>query len=130
MVGIIDVEIQAANPSMPLFPMRAFEGSPSSIRVRNVPKRIGKWAIEKIYFSATYPDNSNHSIECVLVGGVWVGTIEGCNIIGHVKNGYSIFADGTDENGNVVTDYCLGKGDIQILDARGITEPLQNVKFV
>lgn len=117
MIGIIDVEIQAYNPSMPLFPMRAFEGSPSSVRIRNVPKRIGKWAIDKVYFAVTYPDNTTKTVECLLTGGVWVGTVDGCNTIGSVKNGYSIFADGTDENGNAVNSYCLGKGDVVILDA-------------
>lgn len=115
---------------MPLFPMRAFQGSPSSVRVRNVPKRIGKWNIEKVYFSYVYPDNTDGNVECVLVGGVYVGTIAGCNTVGNVQNGYSIFADGEDENGNAVTGYCLGKGDIKILDAGGITQPLQNTTFV
>lgn len=130
MIGTIDVEIQAHNPSMPLYPIRAFEGSPSSIRIRNVPKKIGTWSITKIYFSVTYPDNTTHVVECKHVGGVYVGTITGCNTVGNVQNGYSIYADGVDENGNAVTNYCLGKGDIQILDARGITEPLKNTKFV
>lgn len=130
MIATVDISIQAANPSLPLFPMRAFEGSPSSIRIRNVPKRIGDWVIDKVYFAVTYPDNSTQTIECKLVGGVYVGTIAGCDTIGNVKNGYSIFADGKDENGNAVTDYCLGKGDVQILDARGIIQPLQNTTFV
>ena len=130
MIGVIDVEIQAANPSMPLFPIRAFQGSPSSVRVRNVPKKIGKWNIEKVYASIAYPDNTTHTVECRLTGGIYVGTISGCGTIGKVENGYSIFADGTDENGAAVTNYCLGKGDVQILDASGIVEPLQNTKFV
>jgi hypothetical protein len=58
MIATVDISIQAANPSMPLFPMRAFEGSPSSIRIRNVPKRIGDWVIDKVYFAVTYPDNT------------------------------------------------------------------------
>lgn len=130
MIATVDISVQAANPSMPLFPMRAFEGSPSSIRIRNMPKRIGDWVIDKVYFAVTYPDNTTQTIECKLVGGVYVGTTTGCDTIGNVKNGYSIFADGKDENGNAVTNYCLGKGDVQILDARGITQPLQNTTFV
>lgn len=130
MIGIVDVSVQAHNPSMPLFPMRAFEGSPSSVRIRSVPKKIGSWQINKVYFAVAYPDNTTQTVECKLVGGVYVGTIAGCDTVGNVQNGYSIYADGVDENGNAVTNYCLGKGDIQILDARGITQPLQNTTFV
>lgn len=123
MIGIVDVEIQAANPSIQLFPMRAFQGSPSSIRVRNVPKKIGDWVISKVFFTVAYPDNSVHTTECKLIGGVYVGTVDGCNKVGVQKNGYSIFADGVDENGDEVKNYCLGKGDVYILDADGIIEP-------
>lgn len=65
MIGTISVEIQAANPSMPLFPLRAFINSPTSLRIRNVPKKIGDWSITKVYVSAAYPDNSIQSTECV-----------------------------------------------------------------
>lgn len=123
MIGVIDVECQAANPNMPLHPMRAFVSSPSSIRVRNVPRRIGDWCIRNVYFTAIYPDGTIKTANCVLVGGVWVGTIEGTTTSGISQNGYTIFADGTDENGNNVTGYILGKGDIEILDADGTLKP-------
>lgn len=123
MIKTIDVECNAANPNLPLKPMFAFVNSPSSIRVRNVPKRIGDWCIRKVYFTAVYPDSTVKTAECVLTGGVWVGTIEGTNTSGTSKNGYTIFADGTDENGNNVTGYVLGKGDIEILEADGTLSP-------
>lgn len=123
MIGIVDVEVQALNPSMPLYPMRAFVSSPSSIRVRNVPKRIGKWCIENVSFVVAYPDGSIKSADCVLVGGVWTGTIEGTQTSGTSKKGYTIFASGTDENGNNVTGYILGKGDVEILEADGTLSP-------
>ncbi len=59
----------------------------------------------------------------MLVGGIWVGTIQGTSTSGTSKNGYTIFADGTDENGNNVTGYILGKGDIEILEADGTMSP-------
>ena len=115
---------------MPLFPLRAFVNSPSSIRVRNVPKKIGNWQITKVYFNAAYPDNSIKSADCVLVGGVWVGTIEGSSTSGSSLNGYTIFADGVDENGNSVNGYVLGKGDIQILEADGTITPGETTYYV
>lgn len=48
MIGIVDVSVQAANPNMPLNPFRAFVNSPSSLRIRNVPKRIGDWNISSV----------------------------------------------------------------------------------
>lgn len=123
MIGVVDVECQAANPNMPLYPMRAFVGSPSSLRLRNVPKRIGDWCIRSVEFTAVYPDGTVKSASCVLTGGVWVGTIEGTSTSGTSKNGYTIFASGTDENGNAVTGYILGRGDIEILEADGTLAP-------
>jgi hypothetical protein len=38
------------------------------------------------------------------------------------KNGYTIVASGIDENGEVVSDYILGKGDVEILNADSIVE--------
>jgi len=58
MIAVVDVKIQAENPAMPLWPMRAYVGSPSSIRVRNVPKKIGDWCINKVTFVVNYPDNT------------------------------------------------------------------------
>lgn len=48
MIGTIDVDVQAKFPNMPLDPMMAYVGSPSSIRVRNAPKRIGDWCIRSV----------------------------------------------------------------------------------
>lgn len=123
MIGTIDVEVQALNPNMPLYPMRAYVGSPSSIRIRNVPKRIGKWCIDAVYFTVVYPDSSIKTAQCVLTGGVWTGTVEGTVTSGISENGYTIFADGTDENGNPVTGYILGRGDVKILEADGTIVP-------
>lgn len=130
MISVVDVSITACNPSAPLFPWRSFVNSPSSLRIRNVPKSIGKWRINNIYVTATYPDNSIKTAQCVLVGGVWVGTIAGSTTSGTSTNGYSVFASGTDENGNEVNNYCLGKGDIQILEADGTITPNQTTYYV
>lgn len=123
MIGTIDIEVQAKSPNLPLFPMRAFVGSPSSIRVRNVPKRVGDWNINKVYLTVVYPDGTIKQADCVQTGGVWVGTVEGTATSGTCENGYTVFADGTDENGNPVTGYVLGKGDIEILEADGTISP-------
>ena len=123
MIAIVPVEIQAANPSMPLYPWRAYVNSPSSLRVRNVPRKVGNWNIDRVYVTAAYPDSSIKTAECVLVGGVWVCTIEGSASPGESQNGYTIYADGVDENGDRVTGYVLGKGSISILENDGTITP-------
>ena len=130
MIAIVPVEIQAANPSMPLYPWRAYVNSPSSLRVRNVPRRVGNWSIDRVYVTAAYPDNSLKTADCVLVGGVWVCTIEGSTSPGDSQNGYTIYADGVDENGDRVTGYVLGKGSISILETDGTITPGETTYYV
>ena len=119
MIGTIDIEVQAKNPNMPLWPLRAYVNSPSSLRVRNVPKKIGKWEITAVQVRVVYPDITDKTAQCVLTGGVWVGTVEGSTAVGSFKNGYTVLADGVDENGNPVTGYVLGRGDVEILKVDG-----------
>lgn len=123
MIGTLDISLNAKSPNLPLFPLRSFVNSPSSLRIANVPRRVGNWCIDSVYIVAVYPDGTIKTASCVLVGGVWVGTIDGTPISGKSENGYTIFADGTDEKKNAVTGYVLGKGDIEILEADGSLSP-------
>ena len=130
MIGTISIECNAKNPNMPLHPLRAYINSPSSLRITNVPKKIGKWNINKVTIVAIYPDSTSQTAECVLTGDVWVGTIEGSTTAGTLAQGYSIIADGVDENGNDVTGYVLGKGDVVILQSNSTPEPEPSTIFV
>ena len=115
MIGTIDVTVQAARPDLPLQPVRAFVGSPSSVRVRNVPRRIGEWDITRVLVTANYPDSTTETAECVLTGGVWVGTVRGCSTPGTSLSGFVVTADGVDEHGATVSGYILGVGDVVVL---------------
>ena len=115
MIGTIDVTVQAARPDLPLQPVRAFVGSPSSVRVRNVPRRIGEWDITRVFVTANYPDSTTETAECVLTGGVWVGTVRGCSTPGTSLSGFVVTADGVDEHGSTVSGYILGVGDVVVL---------------
>ena len=119
MIGTIDIRCNAANPNMPLKTLFAFVDSPSSVRIIDVPKKIGNWRITNVHVAYNYPDNTSDRKECVLIGGCYVGTIPASMETGKSVNGYAIVADGIDEDGNDVTGYVLGKGDICILDADG-----------
>lgn len=119
MIGTINIRCNAQHPNLPLDTIYSFLNSSSSVRIIEVPKKIGLWKITKVFFTINYPDNSNHSVECVLVGGAWVGTVIGSSQSGTSVNGFTINASGIDENGNPVENYILGKGDVVILETDG-----------
>ena len=117
MIGTIRIKVAAHSPNLPLQPIFAFVDSPISIRIVDLPKRIGQWHITKAYLQITYPDDTERCVECLPVGGCHVATVEGSTRVGDTLNGYAVRADGVDENGNPVTGYTLGRGDVFILDA-------------
>ena len=116
MIGTIQLRVSAHSPQMPLQPIFTFKGSPSSLRIMDVPKAIGQWNITRVYVNVTSPDNKGKVYDCVRQGSVWVGTIDGTEIVGKVKSGIEILADGIDENGSNVNGYVLGVGDYIVLE--------------
>lgn len=116
MIGTIDIKCVAARPNQPLSPLFTFTGSPSSVRIMDVPKSIGDWNITTVRLVVKYPDNSTIVKNSVRSGSVWVATIQGTEITGKVSSGYEIVADGIDEDGNEVTGYVLGCGDVFVLN--------------
>lgn len=123
MIGTIDVKVQAHNPNFPLDPVFTFVNSSQSFRIRDVPKRIGNWSITNVFVNITYPDNTVISKECVLTGGVWVGTVDGCSSSGQVEKGFVVTASGIDENNQTVSNYVLGAGDIYVKQLDGTVTP-------
>ena len=123
MICTIDVRCNAANPNLPIKQFVSFKDSPSSIRVLDVPKKIGKWNITSVFVQVKYPDDTTVSRECVRNGNIWVGTVEGTSTTGISKNGFSIIANGLDENGELVEAYVLGVGDVVIMDMDGVIAP-------
>jgi len=130
MIGIVDVAVQAASPNLPLYPFRAFVNSPSSVRIRNVPRKVGDWQITAVQLVAAYPDNTVRTVDCKLIGSVWVGTIQGSSSSGKSENGYTVYASGTDENGNPMSNYALGKGSVEILEIDGTITPGVDTVYV
>ena len=123
MICTIDVRCNAANPNLPIKQFVSFKDSPSSIRVLDVPKKIGKWNITSVFVQVKYPDDTTVSKECVRNGNVWVGTVDGTSTTGISKNGFSIIANGLDENGELVEAYVLGVGDVLIMEFDGTISP-------
>lgn len=115
---------------MPLNPFTAFKNSPSSIRVLDVPRKIGLWSITSVQIQVTYPDSQIVSKECVRTGNVWVGTLEGTSSVGSVCKGYQITASGVDEDGNEVSGYVLGAGDVVIMELDGSIYPSESADYI
>lgn len=88
-----------------------------------MPKKIGEWILTRVYVRTTYPDMTQREVQCVLTGGVWVGTFQGSSLSGKVTNGYVVYADGTTERGNDVVGYVLGKGDVYVMNEDGSITP-------
>ena len=109
------IKVNAAHPNMPLAPLYAFAGSPSSVRILKVPKGIGSWKIDAVAVAFTRPDNSITTVSAVNVAGCWVATLPASDVSGRCDKGFQIEASGIDENGNAVTGYVLGVGDVTIL---------------
>ena len=116
MIGTVEVRCSAHRPQMPLQPLFTFCGSPSSVRIMDVPKSIGDWSIDEVKLVVKYPDNSTIVKNAVRNGCVWVATIQGTEISGKVSNGYEIVASGKDEDGNQVNGYVLGCGDVIVIN--------------
>lgn len=124
MIGTIEIRVNSANPQMPLKTLATFQGSPSTIRLLEVPKAIGEWNITDVKILVKYPDNTQVAKGCVRVGNIWQGTISAPEMSGKVQNGFEVIAAGEDEDGNPVENYILGVGDVEVLsrDAQALKD--------
>lgn len=123
MIGTISIKCNAAHPEIALPTIYTHADSPSSIRIIDVPKKIGNWQITSVYVNVIYPDGTTLNKQCVLTGGAWVATIEGNDTVGETKNGFTILANGTDELGNDVSGYVLGVGGVKVIQSNPAVDP-------
>ena len=119
MISAINISINATNPKTPLPPLRAFIGSQASIRVTEVPRKVGNWEITRVYVAVTLPDNRICVRDCVKTGYAWMTNVPASTVSGRSLNGYLVKADGIDERGDPVEGYVLGVGDVEILTTDG-----------
>ena len=73
--------------------------------------------------TVNYPDNTIETVEGTKQGEIYVATVRGCPTPGVSGTGYSVIADGTDENGVERTGFVLGKGEVVVLDKEGELKP-------
>ena len=73
--------------------------------------------------TVNYPDNTIETAEGTKQGEIYVATVRGCPTPGVSGTGYSVIADGTDENGVERTGFVLGKGEVVVLDKEGELKP-------
>lgn len=120
---LYEIKLNASKPCLPLDPWMAFKNSSSSLRIVDLPKKIGTWEITGVFVEVTYPNGEIISKFAVKNGSVYVVTIDGTEAVGKVSNGYRVCASGKDENGETVERYVLGVGDVYIKDLDGSITP-------
>lgn len=115
MVRTFPVRLNAAHPELPLMEASAIVGSPSTAFISRVPATVGTWTITKVYAQAEYPDGTITTVEAARSAeGIWTATLPATQTSGRVKCGFSILADGIDENDEPVTGYTLGIADMAV----------------
>lgn len=119
MYGTIDIKVNAKNINLPLQTVFSSVNSPIHIRLINIPKPIGKSKITEVFVKCAYPDNSTHIEKCSIVSGCYFTTIPACGTSGKSVKGIQVIANGTDQDGNEINGYCLGIGDIVVIDRDG-----------
>ena len=133
MIRTFDVRLNAAHPELPLMEATAIVGSPSTANIYNVPKQIGTWDILKVFIKVSYPNGSTVVEEAVKTAqGIWTATVPMCETSGRVKSGFTVIADGEDENGDEITGYILGVADFAVY-TRGLVvrdgERVYNLRY-
>ena len=115
MIRTFDVRLNAAHPELPLMEATAIVGSPSTANIYNVPAQIGSWDILKVFIEVSYPNGSTVVEEAIKTAqGIWTATVPQCAMSGRVKSGFTVIADGEDENGEEITGYILGVADFAV----------------
>lgn len=133
MIRSFSVQLNAAHPELPLMEATAIVGSPSTANIYNVPKQIGTWDILKVFIQVSYPNGSTVTEEAVKTAqGIWTATVPMCEMSGRVKSGFTVIADGEDENGDEITGYILGVADFAVY-TRGLVvrdgEKVYNLRY-
>lgn len=129
MIGSIEVKVTAHSPQKPITPFFTFKDSPSSLRIIDVPKSIGDWKITEVRVAIEYPDGVTVARGATRNGNVWVATIEGTSTTGKVVKGCQILANGIDEQGQEVTGYVLGIGDVFVLERDSTISPSDDDEY-
>lgn len=125
MFKTIKIELNAANPNIPFETCRPNAGSAASFTILNVPRPLGKRAIEHLYVQVSNVAGTSQSFEAVRVGSAWGVTVPAAAIgeSGTVTNGVSVWSSGTDDNGDPVPCWILGVGDLCVLNRDGSVDP-------
>lgn len=115
MIATLNVKINAQAPEIALPCFASFNKSPTTLRIIDVPKKIGNWEVKEVYVKVNYPGNTSIEKQAVKANGVWQVTVDGSKVSGEIEDGYGIYASGIDENGTPVNGFCLGRGMVKIL---------------
>lgn len=125
MIRTIKIDVNAANPQLPLQPVSVFEGSAASLVLLNVPRSLGKRTITAVSVVVINPDSMAQAYEATREGSAYQVTIpaEAFGGSGSVENGIMISASGTNERGETVGQWILGSGNLVVMQHNGTVKP-------
>ena len=132
MIRTVKIEINAANPQLPLTPAEVFEDSAVTFIIIGIPRAHGKQTITGVSVGVINPDGQATAIEAVRDGSAWIATMHAADIggSGTVKNGILISASGKDENDSPVEAWILGAGDLVVMQHDGTIKPGERLNRV
>lgn len=125
MIRTIKIDVNAANPQLPLQPVSVFEGSAASLVLLNVPRSLGKRTITAVSVVVINPDSMAQAYEATREGSAYQVTIpaEAFGGSGSVENGIMVSASGTNERGETVDQWILGSGNLVVMQHSGTVKP-------
>ena len=125
MIGKINIKISAANPQMPLGPFHVFAGSAASFTICDIPLPLGVRKVEGVSVQVKNADGETRGLAAVRVGSAWGVTVPAgfLSRSGTVEKGIVITAAGHDDNGEDVSSWKLGAGDVFIMSDDGSVAP-------
>lgn len=125
MIRTVHIDINAANPNMPLAPSDPFVGSAVSFTICNVPRSFGKREITGVAVNVTNVSGQTAAFAATRVGSAWGATVPASAVGGSgvVQRGIIVSASGTDETGAAVEAWILGAGDLVVREQDGTVTP-------
>lgn len=125
MIGTYTVRVSAAHPDVPLRELPAFAGSACSVGVLDVPTYFGGVHVSGVTVSVENANGETTSVPATRAGHMWVATFDNGVFAtpGSVRNGLTVTAIGTAEDGVTDCSWTLGKGDICIMSTDGVPTP-------
>lgn len=116
MIGRVNVKVSSGHVNMPLQPVAVFKDGAASVFVENVPFSRDGLTITGVRVSVMNAVGETRVYEAKRQSSAWTVTVPETHFAaaGVVRNGFTVYAVGTDENG-VARAWPMGRGDLYVI---------------